>query len=325
MVKFLIIRFSSIGDIVLTTPVIRGLKKQVEGAEVHYLTKKQYYPILKKNPYIDKIHLLDNSLNNIIQELKNEKFDFIIDLHHNLRSAVVKNKLRVTDFSFHKINFKKWLIVNFKLNKLPQVHIVDRYMKTLSIFDVKNDEEGLDYFIPEDENIPVEKLPIDLHKGYIAFVIGAKHATKRLPLEKIVSICNKLIFPVVLLGDNNDRQIGEIIVKQSTGRVLNFCGMYSINESASLVKNSKLVITHDTGLMHVAAACNKKIISIWGNTIPEFGMYPYLKQGKAEIFEIKNLKCRPCSKIGYEKCPKKHFRCMNDLDISEIVKSANSQ
>jgi ADP-heptose:LPS heptosyltransferase len=96
-----------------------------------------------------------------------------------------------------------------------------------------------------------------------------------------------------------------------------------LNESADLVKKSKLIITHDTGLMHIAAAFKKKIISVWGNTVPEFGMYPYYGNSLAQNFqfEINGLRCRPCSKIGYAKCPRGHFKCMNQIKTDAIVAS----
>ncbi len=323
-VKYLIIRFSSIGDIVLTTPVIRGLKKQVKNAEIHYLTKKQYFPVIKANPYIDKIHILENSLNDTIKKLREEGFDYIIDLHRNLRTLIVKNRLRVMSFSINKINIEKWLIVNFRINRLPDRHIVDRYMDTLSVFDVKNDGKGLDYFIPEDEIIHEEQLPPGLQKGFIAFVIGAKHNTKKLPAEKIINICNAVKLPVALLGDRNDNEIANKIINAAQANTVNLCGRYTINQSVSVLRQSKLVITNDTGLMHIAAAFKMKIISVWGNTIPEFGMSPYMAHPDSRIFEIKDLSCRPCSKIGYKECPKKHFRCMNDLDENVIAGEINN-
>jgi ADP-heptose:LPS heptosyltransferase len=128
--KILIIRFSSIGDIVLTTPVIRCLKQQLKGAEIHYLTKKNFETVLSSNRYIDKLHLLDKKLSVTISRLKAEKFDVVIDLHHNLRTLIIKTRLGVRSSSFDKLNWQKWLIVNFKINRLPAVHIVDRYLKT---------------------------------------------------------------------------------------------------------------------------------------------------------------------------------------------------
>ncbi len=326
MKKILIIRFSSIGDIVLTTPVIRCLKKQLRDTEIHYLTKEKFYPIIKKNPYIDKIHLLKDDLDAIISELKAENFDHIIDLHKNIRSLFVKKKLHKPSSSFCKINFYKWLIVNFKINRLPDLHIVDRYFESVKIFNIINDGEGLDYFIPEDEKINVNDLPKNFRNEYIGFVIGGKHATKILPEEKVISICKKIKKPVILLGGSEDKKTGENIQKQTGENVYNSCGKFSINQSASLIKKAEKIITNDTGLMHIAAAFKKEIISVWGNTIPAFGMYPYLpekEKNKSKIIEVKKLKCRPCSKIGFDKCPKKHFDCMNEIDESEIVELIN--
>jgi ADP-heptose:LPS heptosyltransferase len=323
-VKCLILRFSSIGDIVLTTPVVRGLKEQVDGAEVHYLTKPGFAAIVKDNPYIDKVHALQPSFSDTIKSLKAEGFDYVIDLHRNLRSLRIKHKLKVMDFSFNKLNKEKWLMVNFKINKLPDEHIVDRYLKTLSVFDVKNDGKGLDYFIPASEEVEISTiLPENYKKGYAAFAIGGQHATKKLPEDAIMEICRKLDKPVVLLGDKEDRDAGEIIAGNNKN-IFNACGMFSLHQSASLIKQARVIITHDTGLMHIAAAFHKPVISVWGNTIPEFGMTPYMPGEGSQIFEVRNLPCRPCTKIGFKKCPKKHFKCMEDHDIDSIVKHAAS-
>jgi len=318
-VKFLVIRFSSIGDIVLTTPVVRNLKKQVDNAEIHFLTKPQFKSLLENNPYVDKIHTLKKSFNEMIEDLKHEQFDYIIDLHHNLRTFRVKNKLKVVSFSFDKLNFGKWLLVNFKINKLPDIHIVDRYFKTISLFDVVNDEQGLDYFISEKDEVGLTDLPEIFRNGYVAIVIGAFHNTKRLTSEKIIAICKKTNLPVILLGGHENKDEAEIIKNDIGEMAYNACGKYNINQSASLVKQCNVILTPDTGLMHIASAFKKKIISVWGNTVPEFGMYPYKAHPGSVIFEIKGLKCRPCTKIGFKKCPKKHFRCINDLDDDAIA------
>lgn len=323
-IKFLIIRFSSIGDIVLTTPIIRCLKKQIAAAEVQYVTKKQYATIVTSNPYIDKVHILDDSLSNLINELKDEKFDYVIDLHHNIRSFILKIRLRVVHFSFNKINFEKWLMVAFKKNILPKKHIVDRYFDTLYLFDVQNDNKGLDFFIELKNEIDLRLLPSVFHNGYVVIVIGARHFTKQLPDDKIAQMCNEIELPVILLGGPDDTEKAKNIISISGSiKVFNACGGYNLQQSASLIKQASKVITHDTGLMHIASAFKKIIISVWGNTIPEFGMYPYMTDQASFIFEVKNLKCRPCSKLGYTKCPKKHFDCMNKQDIKGIIELCN--
>ena len=306
--KILVVRFSSIGDIVLTSPVVRMLKKQLN-AEVHYLTKSSYVSLLKNNPYIDLVYQIENSISEVIADLKKEKYDYVIDLHSNLRTQILKFRLGMPAKSFNKLNMEKFLLTNFNLDNIPQIHIVDRYLETVKHLGVKNDNQGLDFFLSANDKMDISIFP----KNYIVFVIGGQHATKILPNEKIISIIKKVNKPVLLVGGPEDAHRGEEIAK-ACDKVVNTCGKYSILQSASLVQQATMVITHDTGMMHIAAAFNKKIFSVWGNTVPEFGMYPYLESEQSKRIEVKGLNCRPCSKIGYDKCPKGHFKCMQEID-----------
>jgi ADP-heptose:LPS heptosyltransferase len=334
--KVLVIRFSSIGDIVLTSPVVRCLKRQLD-AEIHYLTKKNFSSIATANPYITKVWSIEKDPGEVIAALKEEHFDYIIDLHKNLRSWRVKRALRTTSYTFDKLNFEKWLLVNFKVDRLPRIHIVDRYLQAVAPLGIVNDAKGLDYFIPpEAVVVPGDLLPAlaqdqnYFYKNFIskttvlqyhAVVTGAAHATKCLPEEKIIELCRQLTLPVVLLGGKAEAAAGDRIAARSGLHVVNACGKCSLHGSASLVQQAQKVFTPDTGLMHIAAALGKEIVSFWGNTVPAFGMYPYYGVGKDcnTIVEINGLSCRPCSKIGYKKCPKGHFRCMNDIDMRSVV------
>lgn len=312
MTKFLILRFSSIGDIVLTTPVIRCLKQQYPDAEVHYVTKKSYQSLLVNNPYIDKVLVLEKNLNDLVKQLKSERYDYVIDLHNNLRTTILKLRLGVKSFSFDKLNFQKWILVKFNKDIMPNVHIVDRYMKTIESLGVKNDNRGLDYFIPEKDEMPLDWLPENFQKGYAVYAIGGQHETKKLPFHKMIELCKTIQLPLVLIGGKEDTFISEkLSVISEISPIFDTCGKCNLNQSASIIQNASIVYTHDTGMMHVAAALKKKVISIWGNTVPAFGMYPY--QTDFEVIENKGLPCRPCSKIGYEKCPLGHFKCMNEL------------
>ncbi len=321
MAKYLVIRFSSIGDIVLTTPVVRILKQQVKNAEVHFLTKTSFVSLLNSNPYIDKVHGTDGSLSDVVESLKSENFDAIIDLHNNLRSLKVKTLLGKSSTSFSKLNFKKWMLVNLKVNRLPAMHIVDRYLKSISHLNIYNDLKGLDFFIDKKDDVDLSVFPDKFKSGYVALVIGANHATKKMPSTKLAEIVKTLNYPTLILGGPGDREEGELIANHNSDFAINTCGNFSINQSASLIKQAEVVITHDTGLMHIAAAYHKKIVSLWGNTVPEFGMTPYMPQypGNSEVIEVKNLSCRPCSKIGYKECPKQHFNCMNHIKNEDVV------
>ena len=323
MVKFLIVRFSSIGDIILTTPVIRHLKQQVDDARIHYLTKTAYAPLLESNPHVDHVHRFDGDMKACISSLKQEGFDYVIDLHHNLRTARIKYALKRIDFSVHKLNRLKWLYVNFKIDHMPDRHMVDRNLDTIRTFIETRDDLGLEYYIPRESEISLQSLPPSFRKGYVGLSIGAQHETKKLPPESLIRICQKLDYPVIILGGPEDRALGASLASALPGKeILNGCGSYSIHQSASLVRQARLLITHDTGLMHIGAAFHKKIISVWGNTVPRFGMYPYRTDPSSVQFEVSGLSCRPCSKIGYQKCPKKHFRCMLDQDLDGIVREA---
>lgn len=327
--KFLIIRFSSIGDIVLTTPVVRCLKKQVVTAEVHFLTKSAFKPIVEANPYIDKVHYLEDDKAAVISALIKEDFDYVIDLHHNVRTVLFKRRLGKKAFSFNKLNIKKWLLTNIKLDVLPKKHIVDRYLGTVAQFGVRNDNAGLDYFIPEKDKVKESDIPASHHAGYIGVVIGAAHSTKKMPLHKLQELCRSVQHPIILLGGKEDTEQGNLIASEDVHKIYNACGKFNINESADLVRRSKMIITHDTGLMHIAAAFRKPILSIWGNTVPAFGMYPYfgIVRNPSElpyrIMEVNELSCRPCSKIGFNKCPRGHFKCMELQNLEVMVQQTN--
>lgn len=316
--KILILRFSSIGDIVLTSPLVRCLKQQLNNVEIHYFTKKSFVSIVENNPNIDKVFSFEKNVDEVIPELKKENYDWVIDLHNNLRSIQVKRALGKLSKSFNKLNIEKWMFVNFKINRLPSKHIVDRYFEAVAHLGVKNDLNGLNFFIDAKNEVNISSLQKEFHNGFIAFVIGAKHNTKKLPLEKIISICKKINQPIILIGGKEDFETGETIASH-TSNIFNACGKYNLQHSASLVKQAEKVITHDTGMMHIAAAFKKNIISVWGNTVPEFGMYPYMPGKESKIVEVQNLSCRPCSKIGFEKCPKGHFKCMNEIDETEFI------
>ena len=329
--KILLIRFSSIGDIVLTTPVIRCLKNQIDDVEIHVLTKKKFSSLYKTNPYINKVYEYDDSLKKNIEELKLENYDYIVDLQKNKRSLRATRALHKPHSSFPKLNFKKFLLTTFKINLMPDIHIVDRYFKAVEKLGVTNDYQGLDFFISEKNDYPLSELPEVFQKGYHAFVIGGTYKTKILPAVKIVEIIQKLNEPVILLGGPDDvERANEILDKISESQnlrisesqqLISLVGKINLEQSASIVKKAKSVLTNDTGLMHIAAAFHKNIVSVWGNTVPELGMYPYLpkEKEKCHIVECKDIKCRPCSKLGFKECPKRHFNCMMKIDCDIVV------
>ena len=313
MKKVLVIRFSSIGDIVLTSPVLRCLKNK--GFTVHFLVKPKFYTVIEYCPYIDKIHVFQNRAI-CIPILRKEKFDYIVDLQNNLTSRLLCRWLNCPSATFPKLNIRKFLVVLFKTKSiLPRQHIVDRYFEAVKKLSVEKDSKGLEFFIGSEKISDAVK---KVSEPYVAIVVGGSYGTKKISLKVLRTICaNVSDKKIILLGDEKDGIEVEVLTREFS-HVENWCGRANLHESAYLIQKAEFVVTSDTGLMHIAAAFKKKIYSLWGNTIPEFGMYPYLPHPASRIIENNRLWCRPCSKLGYQKCPLGHFKCMNDLDVHII-------
>ena len=322
-VKFLILRFSSIGDIVLTTPVVRCLKQQIPGCDVHFLTKDQFKYIYQQNPYISKLHILKPKLRDTIQEIKEEKFDLIIDLHNNLRTSIIKMATGLPSSTYKKDRIKKWLALKFKWTSLfSKDHLVDRYLETVKFLGVKNDNRPIDYYVRNEYQI-AEFLPPSHQDQFIAFVIGATHFTKRMPNEKIIEICRGIDKPVVLLGGDDVKDNAAEICRAVGSNVFSTCGLTNLDQSVFIVSQAHKIIGFDTGLTHIAEAFDKPIASVWGGTTPELlGVYPY--KVKDSLIVGIDLECRPCSKFGLEKCPLGHFKCMKNIPAQAVVTFSNT-
>lgn len=337
--KVLILRFSAIGDIVLTSPVIDAIKAHDQTIEIHAATGTAFKALYQNNPAVSNTFDFDKkikgSLEGMISRLVAERYDFVIDLHHNLRSLKVKRALGVKSSSFNKLNIEKWIYVNLKINRLPPKHIVDRYLETLEPLGIKPVTTGLSYFF-KDGYIPSVDLPGIFRRadGYQVVVIGATHFTKQLPVDRtaelIIRAYEQIGLPVIILGGPSDVERSKLIAAQieqsgSSPIYANLTGKTTMDESAAILKDATVVYTNDTGLMHIAAAFKRPVVSLWGNTTPELGMYPY--KTPHLIWEANSLSCRPCSKIGYAQCPKRHFKCMQEISydfeaVKQLISSA---
>ena len=333
--RLLFIRFSSIGDIVFTTPAIRAAKQQLPGVEIHFLTKSSMKAVTEANPYIDCFHYFDKDLGATINELQTVGFDYVIDLHKNLRTLKIKKALGVPSLSYHKLSWQKLLLTKLHLNFMPHRHISDRCLDTLAPLGVVNDGKGLDYFVPDTIQLSPADLPASHSNGYIALVIGASFASKKLPIAQLQDLCTQLNYPVVLIGGKEDALEGEQVASIDPIKIFNACGKFSLHQSALLVKQSKTVISHDTGFLYIACAYHKRTVAIWGATSPALQVGPYYPltgldtaAGKNDMdmyFNsiVPNLPCQPCSNYGSKQCPQGHFACMRQQNITTIAAKAN--
>lgn len=302
----------------LTTPVIRACRARFPEAEIHFLTKPAYAELMTSNPYLNRVYTLHSKLPELADLLRKEGYDTILDLHNNLRTRRLAMLMGKYFERFNKINVHKWLKVNHLADILPQVHIVNRYLDAGKKLGLQDDQKGLDFFFAEADTNNEHALP----KSFVCYAIGGQHQTKKMPNDLIVELCNRIERDVVLLGGKEDISSGDFIA-QNTKNTINMCGRLSLAQSARLIQDAEQVITHDTGMMHIASAFQKRVLVLWGNTIPEFGMYPFRPHHDSINFEV-NLGCRPCSKIGFSGCPNQHFHCMKRQDLVRIATAVNS-
>lgn len=310
--KILVIRLSSFGDIILTFPFIKELKSKLPDSRIDYLTKMDYKELPELNPFIDNIICTNHiNLSEIRKRIIKEKYDFIFDLHKNLRSIYLCSYQKSKVIRYKKNNFKKLLLVHLKINLFRNIiPVYKKYLHTLdSIF------ENINYHFTSTElklyGAPPPGSP------YVLISPSSKHFTKTYPKEKYLEIVNKnkdRIF--ILTGSDSDVDM-EICryIQQNSNNTLNLCGKLYFSLLADFIKYSEYVICNDSGIMHLAEALNKKVYAFFGSTVREFGFYPQLKS--SVVFENKNLRCRPCARSGKINCPKNHFKCM--LEIKQEV------
>jgi ADP-heptose:LPS heptosyltransferase len=321
--KVLIVRFSSIGDIVLTSPLLRCLRAQTNW-ELHFLTKASFRGILAGNPHIDRLLTIDRSVGELKGELKSAGYDLVIDLHKNLRTLHLRTILPTTKFrSYRKDNWDKWKMVHLKSKRIRKRHIADRYFGPVKTYGIHKDGHGLEYYLQDKDWVDLERAGI--RGAFVSMVIGAAHFTKRYPADKVAGVCKQFGLPIVLIGGAEERRAAQVIMDEAGPHVISYCGDLTIGQSAFVIRKSAAVITNDTGFMHIAAAFQIPVVSLWGNTVPEFGLWPYYGQKNQDLnmtMEVNELSCRPCHKIGRDSCPRGHFRCMRDIDPAIVASAA---
>jgi heptosyltransferase-2 len=358
--KILIIRFSSLGDIILTTPLLKILRQSCPAAQIDYLTKSSYFDLLRFNPNINNVlQVADDidfkGLRSLRKTLSAANYDLIIDLHNNLRTFYLRILLRFRSkfLVYSKYSLRKFLLVKFKINlmkKLPPIY--ERYISTIIT--------GPDSRTPGSASLPeiftdtASKLHVQelLNQNnipatgkIICIVPSSRHFTKTYPAESYAELINKYDtrkYHFVLVGKGEDKKDTELIKSMTGSNVFDFCNKLNLLELTELMKKCSLVITGDTGPMHIAEAVSVPIVMLAGSSVSEFGFYPKTAPGlplqairleepwaegeeagtaRNSVLEVNGLKCRPCSHIGRSYCPKGHFKCMREITPENVYLS----
>jgi heptosyltransferase-2 len=329
--KVLIIRLSSIGDILLSTPFVRQVRQKFPEAQIDFVIKDVYKDLIKHNPHIDNIYTIkledrNSDLSEMKQVLEKQSYHVVFDLHNNIRSNYLKRNINAgTTRSIRKDKLKQSLLVWFKINKYDkEISIPERYLSVARDFGVVDDRKGLELFWDNAIIELAEKKAIsngfDLNSSFFALAPGAGFFTKRWPIKKfeqlIEIIRERENASIVIFGGAEDKKIGSELTKMKN--VIDFCGKLSLLESAYLISKGKVIISNDSGLMHMATAVQTPVLAIFGSTVRELGFFPY--RSKSRITENSEISCRPCSHIGRHKCPKNHFKCMEDISSEKVYK-----
>jgi ADP-heptose:LPS heptosyltransferase len=326
-VKFLVLSISSISDLIFLTPVLRALKIQAEDAEVHLATNAILQSAISDNPYLDKLYIIDQDFWQTSVQLNEEHYDFVFDFENNFHSLVICLFCNTKNIRFKKLRWHHWLMVNLKINLPPNKHLTERFLAVIERVNIKPDDLGLDYFIPEHDKVPTEWLPESHRQNFVTVIISASYNTRKLSTNRLIELCDKINKPIILLGMQSDLQEANLVedffrkqhgdweagLKELNKKTLifNACGKFNFNQTASLIKKAQHVFTYDNDFVAIASAFKRNTFILLGNTTLALGRYPY--KTKFTVLENNKISCRPCSSKGYHHCPKGHFNCMNKI------------
>ncbi len=326
--KILIIRLSSIGDILLTTAFIRQARQCFPKAEIDFIVKRKFSTLLKFNPHLNRVFEFDNEqkarLSEFIEQFESSSYDYIFDLHNNPRSIYLRYKISGENKTYiRKDKLAQIALVKLKIRKFSTMKsIPQRYLEVGQMAGITDDKKGLEiYWDLETEtrlNEFLIKEKVELTQPTIGIAPGAGYFTKRWPIEYfedlIENISNKFKYNFCIIGGQKEIEIGKRLAQ--TPNVYNFCGKLNLLESGLVISKINCLISNDSGMMHMATAVETPVLAIFGSSVKEFGFYPY--RAKSIVVENNEAKCRPCSHIGKNSCPKQHFMCMREI-TPEIV------
>ncbi len=332
--KFLIIRFSSIGDVILTTPLIRCLRAEFPGSQIDFLVKKEFAIVVLDNPNISKIITFDKTagsaeLYRVRKQVKQNNYNHIFDIQRNIRSRFVSIGSGAHISGFSKKLLARELLIRFDKNIYKEIKPVYlRYFEAVEFLGVKYDGKGTEVFPSASEVLKVTEI-LEQNKIMSAVPVlviapGAQWENKRWTTEGFAAaadlFCAKTGAKVVLIGGPGDSTICEKVQSIMKTPSLNLAGKLSLMGSASLLGKAAMVFTNDTGMLHMAQAVKAPVVAVYGPTTRELGFFPLPENSRVAETEIS---CRPCTQKGLNYCPEKHFRCMNDIKPETVANLAS--
>lgn len=319
MLRVLCVRFSSIGDVLLTTPLLRALKQRHPDAEIVFVTKQAMAPLIADNPHVTRIVAITSgqSVVDLARALRDLRPTHGLDLHGSLRSTALRLLVPTRWSGYSKRKLRRTLLISTKIDLYgAPVPVAERYFEAARALDVRPDGGPVEFFLSQEARDTVTRwLDGRVTAPFAVIAPGAAHATKRWPLAHWRMLVEQLRLrghAVVAVGGAADRDLAAELGSD----VVNAAGEFSLQETGACLARAAVAISGDTGVMHMASGVGTPVIALFGPTVREFGFFPYTR--RARVLE-RDLECRPCSAMGTERCPLGHHRCLHDILPADVA------
>ncbi|MBA3346891.1 MAG: lipopolysaccharide heptosyltransferase II [Gemmatimonadales bacterium] len=316
----LVVRFSAIGDILLTTPLLRALRARYPAAWITALTKEQYLPLLSHNPHVNEVIGIGSgeSFRQVAERLRRAGYTHRLDLHGSLRSLALRRLVPGRWTTYSKRRLARALLIATKRDfYCADVPVAERYFEAAAQLDVRPDGASPEFFLspeaPSDASSWLMRTGAGA-RSLVAIAPGAAHATKRWPVGHWIELTRRLTSSeasVVVLGGSEDVTIAKAIVAGAGPRVFTAAGQLTLQQTGALLQRASALVCGDTGVMHMATAVGTPVVALFGPTVRQLGFFPY-RARRATVVE-RDLGCRPCTAQGSSRCPLGHHRCMREI------------
>ncbi len=330
--RVLVIRLGSLGDVVYVNGVMTALGMSVPGVVVDVVTKEAYAELLSCHPQLGrligfdglKLHRGVTGLVRFVGQLRQTQYDWAFDLHANFRSRIFTAASRARNKRRYNKGVWERRVAVWKRKPVLCLSVLERYLEPLRPLGVRDLPDVRIHLSHENRQQALKLLRTDhVHNRprLIALAPGARTETKRWPEERFAQVARmitgRLGGQVVIVGDDVDRPLAERVVVETGGCAQSLAGQTTLAELAACLEQCDLLVSNDSGPMHVAAAVGTPVVALFGPTVEGFGFVP---PGDRHRILSRDLLCRPCSLHGSRRCPQKHFRCMREIGVEDVFR-----
>lgn len=331
--KILLLRLSAIGDLVLTSPLVRALRRRFPHARIDFVIKKNFAELMAHNPHLSAVHCVEpeqgfKGLEQLGRQLHQARYDLVLDLHRNFRTSFLARLCGAARIErYRKHILRRWLFVKFKAATMQRIpSVAQRYLQTAAFLNLPVDDAHTELYWQAEHEAEARRVLLQAgwqaEQPLICLAPGAGYFTKRWPVAYFAEIAREIAstfknFAVAILGGRQDRELGQYIREHNHAELLDLTGACSLLASAAIIKRSRLVLANDSGLMHIAEAVGTPVLALFGSTTRELGFFP--QRATSRVLEQLNVECRPCSHLGFHACPARHFRCMNEITPERVL------